>query len=54
MNADREPDLPPEPLRFLGTRLTTRLLERQDRSMDEGDGVGEMDPLLLRLINRLG
>jgi glycine/D-amino acid oxidase-like deaminating enzyme len=54
VNADREPDLPPEPLRFLGTRLTTRLLERQDRSMDEGDAVGEMDPLLLRLINRLG
>ena len=54
VNADREPDLPPEPLRYLGTRLTAQLLERQDRSMDEGDGVGEMDPLLLRLINRLG
>jgi glycine/D-amino acid oxidase-like deaminating enzyme len=45
--------LPPEPIRFLGTRLTTRLLERQDRRMDRGKGVGEMDPLLLRLINRL-
>jgi glycine/D-amino acid oxidase-like deaminating enzyme len=54
VNADREPDLPPEPLRYLGARLTARLLERQDRSMDEGDGVGEMDPLLLRLINRFG
>ncbi len=46
--------VPPEPLRFLGTRLTTRLLERQDRRMDRGGGVGEMDPLMLRVINRLG
>jgi hypothetical protein len=29
------------------------LLERQDRRMDRGVGVGEMDPLLLRLVNRL-
>jgi glycine/D-amino acid oxidase-like deaminating enzyme len=53
VNQDREPTLPPEPLRFLGTRLTTALLDRQDRRMDAGGGVGEMDPLLLRLINRL-
>ena len=26
-----------EPLRYLGTRLTAQLLERQDRSMDEGE-----------------
>ena len=42
-----------EPLRYLGTRLTTALLERQDRRMDRGGGVGEMDPLILRLVNRL-
>jgi glycine/D-amino acid oxidase-like deaminating enzyme len=53
VNQDREPRLPPEPLRFLGTRLTTKLLDRQDLRMDRGEGVGEMDPLLLRVINRL-
>jgi len=49
-----ESTIPPEPLRFIGARLTTRLLERQDRRMDRGGAVGEMDPLMLRLINRLG
>jgi glycine/D-amino acid oxidase-like deaminating enzyme len=53
VNQETEPGLPPEPLRFLGTRLTTKLLDRQDRRMDRGAGVGEMDPVLLRLINRL-
>jgi glycine/D-amino acid oxidase-like deaminating enzyme len=53
VNQEKEPRVPPEPLTFLGTRLTMALLERQDRSMDRGGGVGEMDPLLLRLINRL-
>jgi glycine/D-amino acid oxidase-like deaminating enzyme len=53
VNQDKEPRLPPEPLRFLGTRLTTKLLDRQDLRMDRGAGVGEMDPLLLRVINRL-
>lgn len=53
MNQEREPALPPEPLRFLGTCLTTALLDRQDRRMDRGAAVGEMDPLLLRVINRL-
>jgi glycine/D-amino acid oxidase-like deaminating enzyme len=53
VNQDKEPRLPPEPLRFLGTRLTAKLLDRQDLRMDRGDGVGEMDPLLLRVINRL-
>jgi hypothetical protein len=28
-------------------------LDRQDLRMDRGAGVGEMDPLLLRVINRL-
>jgi glycine/D-amino acid oxidase-like deaminating enzyme len=54
VNQDTEPALPPEPLRFAGTRLTTALLDRQDRRMDRGGAVGEMDPLILRVINRLG
>jgi glycine/D-amino acid oxidase-like deaminating enzyme len=49
----RESSVPPEPLRFLGARLTTMLLERQDRRMDAGGAVGEMDPLMLRVVNRL-
>jgi glycine/D-amino acid oxidase-like deaminating enzyme len=49
-----EASIPPEPLRFLGTRLTTALLDRQDRRMERGGGVGEMDPLILRIVNRLG
>ena len=53
VDQDPEPSIPPEPLRFVGTRLTTALLDRQDRRMDRGRGVGEMDPLLLRVINRL-
>jgi glycine/D-amino acid oxidase-like deaminating enzyme len=53
VNQEKEPRVPPEPLAYLGTRLTMALLERQDRRMDRGGGVGEMDPLMLRLINRL-
>jgi glycine/D-amino acid oxidase-like deaminating enzyme len=41
---------PPEPVRFVGARLTERLLERQDRRFDRGKGRGEMDPLMLRLL----
>lgn len=48
----REARLPPEPLRFLATRLTTWLLQRQDRRMDAGHDVGHKDPALLRVINR--
>ena len=50
----KETKLPGEPLRYLGTRLTTALLDRQDRKMDRGGGVGEMDPLILRVVNKLG
>ena len=50
----KESKIPGEPLRYLGTRLTTTLLERQDRRMDRGGGVGEMDPLILRVVNKLG
>jgi glycine/D-amino acid oxidase-like deaminating enzyme len=52
VDQEKEPRVPPEPLAFLGTRLTMALLERQDRRMDSGGGVGEMDPLMLRLMNR--
>jgi glycine/D-amino acid oxidase-like deaminating enzyme len=46
----RERGFPPEPLKLVGARLTERLLERQDRRFDRGEGKGEMDPLLLRLL----
>lgn len=49
----QEAKIPGEPLRYIGTRLTTALLERQDRRMDRGGGVGEMDPLILRIVNKL-
>jgi glycine/D-amino acid oxidase-like deaminating enzyme len=41
---------PPEPARFVGAKLTERLLERQDRRFDRGKGSGEMDPLMLRVL----
>ena len=46
----KEPSFPPEPIKFLGAKLTEVLLERQDRRFDQGRGTGEMDPLLLRLL----
>jgi glycine/D-amino acid oxidase-like deaminating enzyme len=46
----RERNFPPEPIRFLGARLTERLLERQDRRFDRGKAADEMDPLLLRML----
>jgi glycine/D-amino acid oxidase-like deaminating enzyme len=46
----RERGFPPEPMRFVGAKLTERLLERQDRRFDAGKGKGEMDPLLLRML----
>jgi glycine/D-amino acid oxidase-like deaminating enzyme len=46
----RERRFPPEPVKLAGARLTERLLERQDRRFDRGEGKGEMDPLLLRLL----
>lgn len=48
----REPGLPAEPLRYLGTRLTTRLLMRQDRQFERGRGGDAMDPWLLRVLQR--
>jgi glycine/D-amino acid oxidase-like deaminating enzyme len=46
----KERSFPPEPLKLIGARVTERLLERQDRRFDRGTGVGEMDPVLLRLL----
>lgn len=50
----REPAFPPEPLRWAGAELTRRALLRQDAQFARGEGSGEMDPLLLRVVNRLG
>jgi glycine/D-amino acid oxidase-like deaminating enzyme len=50
----RELSFPPEPLRFVGGELTRRVLLRQDRAFARDRGSGAMDPLLLRLMDRLG
>ncbi len=50
----REPRFPPEPLRSAGAELTRRVMLRQDAGFARGRGSGEMDPWLLRAVNRLG
>ncbi len=51
----KEPGFPPEPLRWIGGELTRKALRRQDAQFDEGrGGTGEMDPLLLRVMKKLG
>lgn len=47
-------EFPPNPLAWLGAELTRRALLRQDAEMDRGRAGKEMDPLLLRLIKKLG
>jgi hypothetical protein len=49
-----EPGFPPEPLRWISAELTRRSLLRQDAQLDAGRLVGEMDPLLLRAMKKLG
>ncbi|GIU85038.1 MAG: hypothetical protein KatS3mg008_1813 [Acidimicrobiales bacterium] len=49
----KEPEFPPEPLRWIGAELTRRALLRQDRAFDRGSGDGPMDPMLLRVLRRL-
>ena len=49
----KEPKFPPEPLLWASAGLTRRALLRQDRQMDEGSDAGDMDPLLLRVMNKL-
>lgn len=44
---------PPEPFRWAGAEISRRAMLRQDAQMDEGRLVGEMDPLILRVLNRL-
>lgn len=48
-----QPTFPPEPLTWIGAELTRQLLRRQDRGMDAGRDAGEVDPLLLRILDRL-
>lgn len=49
----KEPAFPPDPLLWASAELTRRSLLRQDRRMDGGAQVGDMDPLLLRIMNAL-
>ncbi len=44
---------PPEPLTWIGAELSRRLLQRQDRRMDADRDAGEVDPLMLRILDRL-
>ncbi len=48
-----QPAFPPEPLTWIGAELTLQLLRRDDRRMEAGGHVGDPDPLLLRLVDRL-
>ena len=50
----KEPGFPPEPLRWIGGALTRSALLRQDAQFDQNRGGGEMDPLLLRIMKKLG
>ena len=50
----KEPTFPPEPLRWVSAELTRRSLLRQDTRMDDGARVGDMDPLLLRVMKKVG
>ncbi len=47
-----ESRIPPEPLRFVGARLTTEFLARQDKKMDRG-GLEAREPFLLRVLRKL-
>jgi glycine/D-amino acid oxidase-like deaminating enzyme len=50
----KEPGFPPEPLRWISAELTRRSLLRQDAQLDAGKLTGDMDPLLLRAMKKLG
>jgi len=49
-----EAAFPPEPLRWISAELTRRALLRQDAQLDAGRLAGDMDPLLLRAMKKLG
>lgn len=44
---------PPEPLAFLGERISRRALRRQDRAMEAGRDAGGFEPWILRVLERL-
>ncbi len=48
-----EPAFPPDPLLWLSAELTRQSLLRQDRQMDADREVGDMDPWLLRVMDKL-
>lgn len=50
----KEIPFPPEPLRWVGAELTRQALKRQDRQMNAGREVPETDPLILRILKKLG
>jgi len=50
----KEPGFPPEPLSWIGGVVTRRALLRQDAQFDQNRGGGEMDPVLLRVMKKLG
>lgn len=50
----KEPVFPPEPLTWIGAELTRRSMLRQDVQFDHGRGSGDMDPLLLRIMRKIG
>lgn len=49
----KEPRFPPEPFLWVSAELTRQSLLRQDRQMDDGREIGDMDPWLLRVMNKL-
>jgi glycine/D-amino acid oxidase-like deaminating enzyme len=49
----REPRWPPEPIRFVGARLTTRLVLRDDLSLDRRGADGAPLPGIMRLNKRI-
>ncbi|MFN8162084.1 MAG: FAD-binding oxidoreductase [Solirubrobacterales bacterium] len=45
---------PPEPIAWLGGQLTRRSLLRQDSDLERNRGGGEMEPLMMRILKKLG
>ena len=49
---DDEKLFPPQPILWLGAAISRKLLLKQDSDMDKGRAVGDMDPFLLRMLNK--
>lgn len=47
-------EFPPEPLQWIGAEASRRALLRQDAQNDAGRGGGEMEPLMMKVLQRLG